>query len=528
MSVSTIFEGFELSAKRRPDAPAVTDPLRSRTYGELYAEVCTVAGGIDRLGVRPGDHVAILMGNQGECVVAWLAAARTGVVPTVVNSALKAREVSQILQQLEPRLVIVSAALYNVASDAVSQAGIECPMVVEGELSVAGRPDRQLLAWSSLLDAPPYAGAMPSTDDPIEITFTSGTSGQTKGALFTNRAHLFSTQLAVDWFRLGEVDTSHCVVPLAHASGIRSQVLPLLFAGGHAVIGGRFSATKFWQVARELTITYFSAVEHMLIALERQPEKADDALNSVRVVYTVGEAELLARFEHRFGVRCVQPYGTTEVLVASCTPLDLREEQVREEREFTSRANYCGHPVPGVDLRIVNPGGADLEIGQPGEILVRSPGMLREYIVDTEYNASRIVDGWWRSGDLGMYGPNGSVFFVDRIGDTVKRSGELISPREIEDVLRLHPAVLNASAFAVPDPVRMQEVKAVIALRTDASATAEEIWDWCESEMASFKVPRYLEFRRELPTGPTGKVLKRELQDDASNGRGDIFDRTAR
>ena len=232
------------------------------------------------------------------------------------------------------------------------------------------------------------------------------------------------------------------------------------------------------------------------------------------------------RAEQRFGFRFVPGYGMTECGFPVAVPMSLSDEDRSRFREWAPQATFAGWPVGDNEVRVVDEQGGDVAEGERGEIWIRSKGLLREYLRNPEATAKGLAGGWLHSGDSGLRGPEGTLYFVDRLTDMMRRGGENIASKEIEGVLLSHPKVLNAVAFPVPDPLWMQEVKVIIVPKPDATVTAAEFWDWCDQQLAKYKVPRYIEFRDSLPTAGSGRVQKQGLRAEPIAGQGSTFDRT--
>jgi crotonobetaine/carnitine-CoA ligase len=272
--------------------------------------------------------------------------------------------------------------------------------------------------------------------------------------------------------------------------------------------------------------TYTCMVETMALLLERQPESEDDRRHGIRVVMSGAPASLRLRAEARFGFKMVGGYGMTECGFPVAIPRELSDERLQHFLSFRSNANFAGWPVEENEVRIVDPEGRDVAEGETGEIWIRSGGLLKEYWRNPEATAAALQDGWLHTGDSGMRGPEGSVYFVDRIKDMIRRGGENVAPKEIEDVIHGHPDVAQAVAYPVPDPLYIQEAKVIVIAKPGRIVTAQAIWDWCEPRLAKYKVPRYVEFRDSVPTSGSGRAQKAELRQEPIEGLGQTFDRT--
>jgi crotonobetaine/carnitine-CoA ligase len=508
---ASVYEVVAAHALERPHSPAFTCRQRTWSYQELVDESSRLAHGLTTLGVLPGQRIGVVTAARPETVLTWLAAARIGIVPVMFNPSLTADELALRFELLDlSALVIDGTTADKVVSVAPAQTRdrlIRLPADDDSAVS-----STVFVSWAELLERGSTSLPYPTSSDICEIAMTSGTSGRPKAAVFTNGAHVWGITSVQRHFRLTAADVCYCAVPLFHASGMRAATLVTLFAGGHVQLVERFSATEFWADCRRLGVTYTTIVETMALFLERQPVVAGERDHPVRLVFTNGTAELLNRFEERFGVRCVGPYGSTEFFASALTPIDVPVEQLAKARIHPAGFGYCGQPIDGIDIEVRGLDGSRVADGDAGELFVRSPGAMREYFRDPLRTNETLVDGWVRLGDLGARSADGSIYFGNRLGDSIKRAGELISPLEIEDAMNAHPLVAHSAAVGVPDEVRQEEVKIVIVVRDGRELTADDVWDWCGQRLAPYKVPRYVEFRPELPLGASGKVLRSELK----------------
>lgn len=529
---ATVFETIALHAAARPQALALSgigpyepDPAeRLRwTYAELRDDAERLAQGLADAGVGRGDFYAIVSDNHPAMSLAWLAGTRSGAVPSAINSLLTARELGWILGNLQPKLVIADPAHLDVVRAALATAQLDLPVILNR--TAPGTPEMRSLG--DLMKAPPYQGALPRPDDIFEITYTSGTTSNPKGVVLTHAAVLFRADQQQALFGLDETDASLAATPLFHQSGSRDTVLLMWRCGGHVAVLPKFSASNYWKQARAAGATYACMVETMTLLLERQEPSEDERLHRVSRIMGGGAADLQMRAEKRFGLRFIPGYGMTECGFPLAVPMSLSEDERRRYREWAPQATFAGWPAGDNEARVVDEHGKDVKEGEQGEIWIRSKGLLREYLRNPEATAKGLAGGWLHTGDNGLRGPDGSVYFVDRLNDMMRRGGENIASKEIEGVLLSHPKVLNVVAFPVPDPLFMQEVKVIIILKPGTEATAQDIWAWCDERLAKYKVPRYVEFRDSLPTGGSGRVQKQALRAEPIEGQGKTFDRTA-
>jgi len=516
-------------SQQTPDRPALTGNGRTWTHAELNRDVERLGAGLRGAGLIPGDRVAVFASNHPAVVLTWLACARTGIISSVINQFLKAQELAWVLGHLGARMAIAGPDEVETVAEALKLANMRIPVyVIDGETGEH--------TFDQLLNAEPDAGRHPSPDDILEITFTSGTTGNPKGAVFDHRAHIYSCTAAIERYRWTPESVGFTMMPLFHAGGIRVSVLPALMAGGHAIIG-QFSLTRFWEDTRTFRITHFATIDTILILLIKQDPRPDDTEVPLRVGMGAGPPEVLSAFEDRFDMDFQQAYGMTEcsmVLTSPAPGIEADRAALQEQRRLVPSANYVGVPLgERTEIRLVDADGNDVPDDTVGQFVIRSPGMLREYYHDDEATRQILRDGWLYSGDTGLRSSqNGAYYYVDRSKDMIRRSGENIAPRQVEEVLVAHPGIAMAAVHPVPDELRMQAVKAVVVRAGASAVTAEELWLWCDDRLADYKVPRYIEFVEQMPLTSTGKIVKSRLRElgitPTTFDRGDRSNKQAR
>ena len=530
----TVFETVALHAAARPHALALSglpqpdDDANEKTrwtYAELRDDAERVANGLADLGAGPGESYAIVSDNHATTCLAWLAGTRSGAIPGIVNSLLRERELAWIFGNLAPRVVMVDPPHLDLVRAALVTAKLDVPVLLNR--TAPGKTGSSVPSTvGDLLKSLPYMGPLPRPDDPFEITYTSGTTSNPKGVVLTHAAVLFRADQQQALFGLDESDAALAATPLFHQSGSRDTVLLMWRSGGHVAVMPKFSASGYWKQAKTAGATYACMVETMTLLLERQTPSEDERSHGIRRVMGGGAGDLQMRAEQRFGLRFIPGYGMTECGFPVAVPMTLSNEERNRYREWAPQATFAGWPVGDNEVRIVDEQGLDVAEGERGEIWIRSKGLLREYLRNPEATAEGLAGGWLHTGDSGLRGPDGSIYFVDRMKDMMRRGGENIASKEIEGVLLSHPKVLNAVAYPVPDPLWMQEVKVIIIPKPGETATAAEFWDWCDQHLAKYKVPRYVEFRDVLPTAGSGRVQKQALRAEPIAGQGTTFDRT--
>ncbi|GAA2633350.1 acyl--CoA ligase [Streptomyces vastus] len=421
--------------------------------------------------------IAVALPNRLELVVIMFAAWRLGAAVTPVNPALTDAEARHQIEDSGAKVVITDAGGMGTLEVAV----------------FAGAADRSPDAVS------------PASDALALIIYTSGTTGRPKGVMLDHANIAAMCRMIVDGIGLDETDHSLLVLPLFHVNGIVVSVLSPLLAGGRATIAGRFRASAFFDSVEAARPTYFSAVPAIYAMLVSSPDDVRPDTSSLRRAICGAApmpAELIARFENRFGVPVVEGYGLSEGTCASTLnpPAGPR------------KPGTVGLPLPGQTVAVMDAEGHLLDAGSVGEVVVRGPNVMRGYLGLPDETARTVVDGWLHTGDVGRFDADGHLVLVDRIKDMIIRGGENIYPKEIENVLHTHPAVLEAAVVGAPEPVLGEVPVAYVTLLPGAAATAEELVEHCRGSLARVKVPVSVVVTESLPKNPVGKIDKPRLR----------------
>jgi long-chain acyl-CoA synthetase len=344
-------------------------------------------------------------------------------------------------------------------------------------------------------------------EDESIIIYTSGTTGRPKGCLLTHANLIANAWQIVEWLGFKEEDRLLTIMPLFHMNAVSVTTMSALYAGGSTVVSPRFSASRFWQIINDYRITSFGSVATMLsMLLATYPEGAPEGLSAETLRFAMCgsapvPAEVMRRFEETFGCLVVEGYGLSESTCrATFNPPDTRR-----------RAGSCGLPI-GNEMRVVDEEDRELPVGEAGEIVMRGENVFKGYFKNEEATARAFRGGWFHTGDVGYRDPEGFFHIIDRKSDMIIRGGENIYPREIDELLYKHPSVAEAAAVGVPDELYGEEVAAFVVAKQGRTLTPDEITAYCREHLADFKCPKVVRVVAALPKGPTGKVLKRELQ----------------
>jgi long-chain acyl-CoA synthetase len=499
---------LEESAARHPDRPAVVSGEHTLDYATLDDLAWRFATGLRALGVEPGQPVALLLPNVAHFPVAYFGCHRAGSPVVPLNPLLTADELAWQLSDSGAVAVVAWESLLERVEGALAGAP-ECRHLVVARADVGdlAAPDGTHNLTAMVLGAEPASGPPSAGDDDIAvILYTSGTTGRPKGAELTH-TNLLSNALtcSTEVLPIGPDTVALLALPLFHAFGQTVLHNAVLAVGGSVVLQPRWDPGAAAALVARHRVTLFGGVPAMYQTLLARPRQRDAQLASLQVCVAGGAPlppALADEFERRTGIPILEGYGLSETspVVAFRVP------------DGPGGPGSVGAPLPGVDVQLVDDAGAVVDEPQvPGEIWVRGPNVMKGYRGDAEATAAVLVDGWFRTGDVGSRDADGAYRIVGRTKEMIIRSGYKVYPREVEDALAAHPAVLEAAVVGVPDERRGEEVVAFVVLAPGARATVSELVGHCKERLAAYKYPRRVEVRESFPHGPTGKVLKREL-----------------
>lgn len=490
-----------LGAKRHPDKTALIMGEQSLKFGQLNAAVNRLAHGMLALGVEPGDRVGLLAENCLEFLVVVLAAAKLGAFLVPYNFRYSAEEIAYVTGNATPRLLFVGPGYEARVAQALVDLP-EAPVVLllagEGEASLramtVGRAETEPPVWVD-----PESAAM--------VIYTSGTTGFPKGVLFSHRAYL-ANHLAIAFEGdLRGADVALVSLPLFHNGGLNGMLLPSLLVGATAVITGKgfVAAEQLALVAkhRVSVVMWVPAMLAMLVQDTQTPQFEVSSLSKIWYGASPISPPVLARARQVFRAGFYQFYGMCEIGMTSV----LRPEDHATRAHCTGREMYCA------DMRVVNESGDDVALGEVGEIIsaARPLGMIG-YFRNEIATRETLRDGWIYTGDLARNEGEGFFTIVDRLKDMIISGGENIYPKEIENVLAEHPAVIEAACFGIPDPQWGEAVAAAVVVRAGVEVKEAELIAYCAVRIAGYKKPKRVVFQKELPRNAAGKVLKRVLR----------------
>jgi long-chain acyl-CoA synthetase len=496
-----VAQNLERSARLFADAPALLFEDRAYSYAELEAHAGRAAHALHALGVGAGDRVALFLPNVPEFAIVYLAAQKVGAVAVSLNALLRTEEIRFILQDCGAGVLFTSAALLPEAAPLRGPVDTLRHIVLcEGE--AAG--ERTLAELTAGLP-PEFTAREMERDDPAAILYTSGTTGKQKGAVLSH-GNVISNAHA----------TRHCVgsrpgdrhalfLPLFHCFGQNFILNAALASGGTVLLHRRFDPEATPRLLREQGATHLYAVPTIYIHLLNAGLTPVE-LPSVRYTFSAAATmpvEVARRWQATFGLPVHEGYGLTET-----SPF------AAYNHEFAHRPGSVGTPVENVEMRVEAPDGRVLPDGEWGEICIRGPNVMLGYFNRPAESAEALRGGWFHSGDVGYRDADGFFFLVDRVKDMINAAGFKVWPREVEEVLYLHPAVKECAVVGLPDELKGETVAAFVVPQPGASTDAAEIEAFCRERMAAYKVPRRVRLVDAIPKSPTGKILKRILREE--------------
>ena len=491
----TIRDWLNYHAETTPNKTSYqfSDDGSELSWLDLLNRVKSIANYLVRLNIKKGESVAICMSNGCSALEIFYAIIYCGFRVTPLNLAAGPAALGHAISHSKCNFVFFDESQFEVLSNALNETDAE-PTVINVKNDTFNDNEDNLLLDDIL------------PEDHALLMYTSGTTGVPKGVV-----HTHSSLLAGGWttsiaHELKSTDRALCVLPLYHINGLCVTVIAPLISGGSSVICPKFSSSKFWQDCEKFSITWFSVVPTIISHLlhgENDPSKS--VCNNLRFGRSASAplaVDTQSNFENRFGVPIIETMGLTETAAQILSnPLPPKQRKI-------------GSPgiAFGNDVKILKDDGSEQKENLIGEIAVRGPNIMFEYLDNSEATKSTIVeDGWLLTGDLGYMDNEGYVFVSGRLKELIIKGGENISPREIDDALYAHKDVIEAAAFAIPCDVYGQRIEAAIRLSNNSIASEDEFIELCRSKLGKFKAPDRIYFLDELPKGPSGKIQRIKL-----------------
>jgi len=493
-----------------PDQEAFVYRDTRITFSEFNARVNRLIHALHDMGVRKGDVLGILSWSCLQFIEVYGAAMKGGFIASPFNPRLQANELEYIINYSEANTLFVGPELLEVANSLRPR----LPKVknfISFESSASG-----MIAYDDLLASYPEQepDIQVDEDDPVCIIYTSGTTGIPRGALYTQRCFMEDTRTLVIDMGLQPGHKRVQITPLFHIAG-NTHFRSSLYTAGCNIILKFFDPAATLQIIQDERATHMDFVPTHLVAMLNLPDLNKYDISSMKFLWYGGSPmpfEVLKKGMKVFGPIFAQGYGQSESGPA-ISHLSREDHNVLDRpKEEQKKLMSAGRPDIGVQVRIVDDEANDVELGEVGEIAVRSKQIMVEYWHKPDDTLANIINGWLHTGDMGYYDEKGYIYIVDRKKDMIISGGENVYPREVEEILYRHPAVQEAAVIGIPDPYWVEKVHAVVTLKKGASLTEQELIDFCKQRLASYKAPKSVEFVDALPKNPAGKILKRELR----------------
>lgn len=493
--------------------------LSSVSYRELNQNANRYANAFLARGVSKNAKVAIMLPNCPEYLYSWFGLAKIGAVIVPVNTAQKGELLQYIIDSSDAQAIVTDDGLLSRVREIEGQLPKVTQIFMLGGTNqiLEGAIEASPLAEFQKASTEPPADVHVKHSDPLSILFTSGTTGPSKGVVMSHHYYHYAAKTIGAGMSITSEDVLYTCLPLFHVNAQVCTILAALLFDARVAMYEHFSATTFWDEIRSSGATVFLALGAMGNILYKAPPHSEDAHHNVRLAMVVPPPENLDGFESRFNLRVIfETFGMTEGIVAS--------PAISEPR----RIGCCGKPNDEVEVRIVDDD--DLELGPTnvGEIIMRT---REPYTMMTGYYKMPVEtlevfrNLWFHTGDMGYMDHDGYLYFVGRKKEAIRRRGENISAFEVEKIVNQHPSVLESAAIAVPSELSEDDVKVVVVLRDGENLEPEDLIRFCETRMAYYMVPRYVEFRSSLPKTPTQRVEKYKLQ--VEGNKSNTWDREA-
>ncbi len=502
--MATVSTLIERQAERDPQAPFLICPENEArlTFEALASHTRKLAAHFDALNVAPGAKIAFLLDNGYWTTLLLLGIMASGRVVVPLNAVAGTRQLAYVLAHSDAELLFIGTGYREKLTG-----------VLEGfprALRVIDTDEQSGPDWPASAPGTPAARHEPEATDPALLLYTSGTTGVPKGAVLSQRAIVSGGQNVAGGHQLSPADRALCVLPLYHINGAMVTVAAPLASGSSVVMPRRFSAREYWNLIAGYGCTWSSIVptivKYLLDRAGDEPYRfgEESQLSAFRFARSATSAlpgVMLGQWESTFKVPIIETLGLTEtagtVMTNPMPPLPRK-------------TNSVGKPF-GCEARVIDKGGSVLPDNETGEIVYRGDNLLARYYKNPQATESAFRDGWFCSGDLGYRDSEGYYFLTGRSKELIIRGGENIAPREIDEVLYTHDAVLEAAAVGVPDENYGQEVVACVVLREGFDCTEAELAAFCSDSIGAYKAPKRVYFMDSLPKGPSGKIQRLKL-----------------
>ncbi|GAB3857747.1 ATP-dependent acyl-CoA ligase [Nocardioides maradonensis] len=491
-----------------PDHEFLRIAGESFTYSAAVEEVEATARGLRALGVEPGDRVGLMCDNRAEVVWSWLGISAARGIDVPFNAEARGRQLDYLVDDARPKVLIATEDYLKILADTIT---VDPEVVVcIGEHSSTPFGDRaRQLTFAELTDLGRTTGGdlvAPGPGDTATIMYTSGTTGPSKGVMLPQKYYPSQAAHITESYPLTAADVIYCVQPLFHIDA-RAFLSTVVALRATAVLGQRFSASRFWDELRDHGATAFGTIGTMLWLLHKQPARPDDRDVPARLAMCSSTpADIWRDFEQRFDVTIVEGYGMTECLLLTCSTAD----------GGNTGPGRIGRPAPGIDVQVVDGDDAPVPVGEAGELIYRPRdefAMMQGYWNKPEATVEAWRNLWFHTGDLVREHPDGSLEYIGRKKDSIRRRGENVSAWEVETAILAHPAVLEAAAIGVASEVGEEDVAVLLVTVPGATLDPVDLVEFVGKDLPRFAVPRYVEIVDSLPKTPSERIEKGKVRE---------------
>lgn len=528
-----LYQILEETTLRHPERPCTRFFGRQFSYRQIQEQSSRLASALQNLGVKKGDKVALLLPNAPQFIIAYYGILKAGAVVVPLNPLYTARELEFHLGHSESRTVITIPLFLDKVCSLRELCSLEriiysrladyMPLPLSmvqnlQETRLVRQAGGRLIDFRRLLQTSSSAAFQPEPVDPDEtavLIYSGGTTGLAKGIMLSHLNLVANAHQIQAWGKPTETMRILAILPLFHGFGMSLNMNTPILVGGETILLPRFKAREVVQAIQKCRPTFLIGVPTMFVALCNQPRIERYDFSSIEGVF-VGAAPLTAaikeNFEAKTGGRMIEGYGLTEAVTA------IMANPYRGRHKVGS----IGIPFPDVMIRIVSlEDGKDLPPGEQGEIVLKSPTVMRGYYKQPEESCKTVVDGWLYTGDIGTMDEDGYFFITDRKKDLIIVGGFNVFPREIDELIYQHPKVKEGITLGLPDPYQGERIKVYIVLKEGETAGVEEFVSYFRENLVPYKVPSQIEFRTHLPKSALGKILRRALQEEEQALRGE-------
>jgi long-chain acyl-CoA synthetase len=494
-----VADAFTRAALYYPDKKAIIFGNKSYAYSEMNRIIGQTAAYLLELGISKGDRISLYMPNSPEWIIFYYGAARIGAISVCVPSAYKKDEMKQVVKDSRSCMIVTSDALRSQLPESEVIPLVSRTIVVEHDQTF-----QSILRGDSRYGL--NAAVSTTGDDTCAILLTGGTTGIPKGAMLTHRNLLYAAQNVGFHERMVPEDVGVCFMPLNHVFA-QCHIMHTYFCGcGTLVVFPGFDMDKVVSAVIEHKVTRFYAVPTIFIRILNNPDSRKQ-LKNLNYAFSGGTsmpAEVVRQWVSAFGIPIHEAYGMTEA--ASIVTFN---------HLFRHKIGSIGMPAGIIELKVVDADDREVKQGDQGEIILRGPNIMKGYFDQPEETATALRNGWFHSGDVGVFDEEGYLYIVDRIKDIIITGGENVYPKEVEDLLHQHKAVNECGVVGLPHHEYGEAVTAFVTLKPGVTTDERTLIDFCKERMARYKVPKAIHFVADLPKTPQGKILRRELRKNA-------------